>query len=132
MISNAAGTEKSLIIQIVVYILLCLISILGLVGGIGRKLVLVRVFFGMLVFHLAFSVAGGIFAIYRVFKDSSAYVQECTLGKEEDPAALKTCNSGASMLKGLMITVFIIFWIFEACERFSVFAGVDGKLIEDF
>ncbi|KAJ2913477.1 hypothetical protein MD484_g6947, partial [Candolleomyces efflorescens] len=110
-LKKSTGTEKSLIIQIVVYILLSLISFLGLVGGIGRKLICVRIYFGMLVFHLAFSVAAGIFAIYRVFKDSDNYISECLLGKENDPTALKTCQAGASLLKGLMVTVFIVFWI---------------------
>ncbi|KAF5325650.1 hypothetical protein D9611_000127 [Ephemerocybe angulata] len=112
-LKKSSGAEKSLIIQIVVYVLLCVISLLGLIGGIGRKLLLVRIYFGMLVFHLAFSVGGGIFAIYRVFKDSPNYITECLLGKESDPNAQKTCEQGASLLKGLMITVFILFWALE-------------------
>lgn len=88
----------------------------SLVGGIGRKLLLVRIYFGMLVFHLAFSLGGGIFAIYRVFKDSPNYMNECLLGKESDKEALKTCEAGAKVLKGLMITVFILFWALETCK----------------
>lgn len=112
-LKKSSGVERSMIIQIVVYILLCVISLLGLVGGIGRKLLLVRIYFGMLIFHLAFSVGGGIFAIYRVFKDSPNYIQECLLGKESEADALKTCQQGASLLKGLMVTVFILFWAIE-------------------
>ncbi|TEB37534.1 hypothetical protein FA13DRAFT_1726647 [Coprinellus micaceus] len=112
-LKKSAGAEKSMIIQIVVYILLAVISFLGLIGGIGRKLLCVRIYFGMLVFHLAFSVGGGIFAIWRVFQDSPNYIKECLLGKEADKDALKTCEAGASLLKGLMITVFILFWALE-------------------
>jgi len=119
-LKKSAGIEKSLIIQVVVYILLCLISLLGLVGGIGRKLVLVRIYFGMLVFHLAFSFGGGIFAIHRVFQDTPNYVKECVLGKETDPNAVKTCEAGASLLKGLMVVVFIAFWLVETWACFIV------------
>jgi hypothetical protein len=77
----------------------------------------------MLVFHLAFSFAAGIFAIYRVFKDSDNYISECLLGKENDPTALKTCQAGASLLKGLMVTVFIVFWILTTCE-FLLFSAM--------
>ena len=97
-------------------LLICIRTIYSLVGGIGRKLLCVRIYFGMLVFHLAFSVAAGIFAIYRVFKDSDNYISECLLGKENDPTALKTCQAGASLLKGLMVTVFIVFWMLTTCE----------------
>ncbi|KAG5726298.1 hypothetical protein E4T56_gene17424, partial [Termitomyces sp. T112] len=101
--------------SIAVYSLLAFVSILGLVGAIGRKLVLVRVYFFTLIAHLLFSLAIGIYAIYRIFKDSSSFIQDCLAAHPpttyENPQGL--CSDGLKIVKGVTVTVFIVFWLFE-------------------
>lgn len=106
------GSKTATIIQIVVYITLTLLSTFGLIGAIGRKLTLVRVYFGMLVAHLIFSMAGGMYAIHRNFKEAPKYIQECASGSA-NPALLKSCKDGATLVKGVMVGVFIVAWLVE-------------------
>lgn len=74
----------------------------------------------MLAVHTAFSVAGGTFAIYRVFRDSPNYVVECILGKETNAIALRTCHQGDVTLKALLFAVFVLFWLVELCTSISL------------
>ncbi|KAF9467275.1 hypothetical protein BDZ94DRAFT_1318710 [Collybia nuda] len=109
------GSKVSIAISITVYALLAFLSLLGLVGAIGRKISLIKMYFGMLVAHLVFSIGIGAFALHRVFSDSMGFYDECMLSQPasqvEDPS--KLCKDGAKILKGVSVTVFIIFWLFE-------------------
>lgn len=68
----------------------------------------------MLVVHLIFSMAGGMYAIHRNFKDAPKYIKECASGSE-NPALMKTCKDGATLVKGVMVGVFIVAWLVEIC-----------------
>jgi len=116
-LKRTAGSKVALVIQVVVYILLAIVSIFGLIGAIGRKLALIRLYFGMLVTHLIFSVVSGIFAIHRSFKDAPQYVAQCSSASEE-PGVVKACQDGANLWKGVMIGIFILAWLLEmwACS----------------
>jgi hypothetical protein len=116
-LKRSEGSKVSLILQVVIYILLAIVSIFGLVGAITRKLVFVRLYFGMLLTHLIFNLATGAFAIYRNFKDAPKYISECSSGSA-DSAVLKSCQDGAKLWKGVMIGVFILAWLIEiwACS----------------
>lgn len=132
-IKNSTGLEKSLGLQVAAFIVLTLVSLLGyvsrlfehqrppyslvsfsLIGGIGRKKVLVKVYFGLTVFQLAFGMGAGIYAIYRVFKDSRKYIDECLLPDAPDADKIAvTCKQGISLIKGLMVAAFIIAWLIQ-------------------
>jgi hypothetical protein len=116
-LKRSEGSKTSLVIQIVIYILLALVSVLGLVGAITRKLGFIRLYFGMLVTHLIFSIVSGVIAIHRNFKDSPQYISECSSGSEE-PAAIRTCQNAANLWKGVLIAIFIFAWLLEtwACS----------------
>jgi hypothetical protein len=106
------GSRVSAIIQTVVYLLLALVSIVGLVGAIIRKVALVRAFFGMLVAHLLFSIGTGIYAVFRSFKESRHYVKAC-INSSTSPTVIQTCHNGATLLKVISMVVFFLAWFFE-------------------
>lgn len=90
----------------------------SLVGAIGRKLSLVKLYFAMLLAHLLFSLGVGIYAIFRIFQDGPVFIDECvasnTASTDDDPA--KICADGLKVVKGVTVTVFILLWLFEICE----------------
>ncbi|KAF8160963.1 hypothetical protein B0H34DRAFT_839347 [Crassisporium funariophilum] len=106
------GSKTSMILQVVIYLLLSIVSIFGLVGAISRRLAFIRMYFGMLVTHLLFSMVTGIYAIHRNFKDAPKYISDCTSGSA-DPSVLQVCQNGASLLKGAMVGIFILAWLLE-------------------
>ena len=113
-IKNSTGLKTSLGLQVAAFIVLTLVSLLGLIGGIGRKKILVKVYFGLTVFQLAFGMGAGIYAIYRVFKDSHKYVEECLLPNAADADKIAvTCKQGISLIKGLMVAAFIVAWLIQ-------------------
>ncbi|TFK25506.1 hypothetical protein FA15DRAFT_668382 [Coprinopsis marcescibilis] len=129
-LKKSQGLEKSMALNVAAFIILSLVSLLGLIGGIARKLILVRIYFGLVIFQLAFSFAGGIYAIYRVFQDTSNFVKECELPGAENPEKVtESCNQAIKLIKGLMITAFILVWFLQvgAC----VVVHRYGKQLED-
>jgi hypothetical protein len=122
-----SGSKVSIAISIAVYALLAFVSLLGLVGAIGRKLSLIKIYFSILLVHLLFSLAIGIYAIWRVFKDGSVFMNDCivsnTAAAAENPQQL--CNDGLKLVKGLTVTFSIIFWLVElwGCVIVNSYAG---------
>ncbi|KAF8629264.1 hypothetical protein AX17_005843 [Amanita inopinata Kibby_2008] len=86
----------------------------SLIGAIGRKLGLIRLYFAILFVHLLFSLATGIFAIYRVFHDAPEYIEKC-VGDHGGSLASgsKVCRDGASITKGIVIGLFVLVWLVE-------------------
>jgi len=114
---GTTGNKVSLVIQIVIYILLAILSVIGLIGAISRKLAFVRSYFWMVFVHLLLSIGLGVYAIVHNFKDAPKYIDECVSGSE-DPSVLKSCEDGSKLFKGIMIAVFIFVWLLEiwACS----------------
>ncbi|KAG6862319.1 hypothetical protein C0995_016017 [Termitomyces sp. Mi166 len=85
----SAGSKVSLGITIAIYSLLALVSLLGL--------------------------AVGIYAIYRVFRDSGSFIRDCLA--EHPPTVYQDshglCSQGLKIVKGVTVTIFIVFWLFE-------------------
>jgi len=113
-LKSSKGIEKSMALQTAAFIILTLVSLLGLVGGFARKLILVRIYFGLVIFQLAFSVGAGIFAIFRIFKESPSYIQQCLEPDSSDAQIIeKNCKQSLGVVKGLMITAFIVAWLLQ-------------------
>ncbi|KAF8813652.1 hypothetical protein BYT27DRAFT_7220036 [Phlegmacium glaucopus] len=127
-LKRSEGSKTSLIIQVVIYVLLALVSIFGLVGAITRKLGFIRLYCGILITHLIFNIATGIFAIHRNFKDAPQYISECSSGSTE-PATLKSCRDGANLWKGVLIGIFILGWLLETWACSIVYSY--GKQLEE-
>jgi len=109
---HTEGSKVSLIIEVVVYGILALVSLLGLIGAIARKLGLVKFYFGMLIVHLLFSMGTGGYAIYRIFRDSPAYIDRC-IGHHGGTYASKVCHDGATVTKAVVIGLFVLLWLIE-------------------
>jgi len=121
------GSKASIAISITVYALLAFVSLLGLVGAIGRKLSLIKLYFSILVVHLMFSLAIGIYAIFRVFKDKRTFLNDCIASNTAAAAqnSQQLCNDGLKVIKGVTVTLFIIFWLIEiwGCVIVNSYAG---------
>lgn len=80
-----------------------------------KKRGLINLYFAILVGHLIFSFALGVYGMYRTFRDSPEYMRECQSGSE-DASVIKVCREGDMVMKGLVVAVSIIAWILEICE----------------
>jgi len=109
------GSKVSIAISIAVYGLLAFVSLLGLFGAIGRSISLIKLYFGVLLAHLFFSIGIGAYAIHRVFTDAVGFYDTCIVSEpatqEDDPG--KYCNEGVKLVKGITVTLFIVVWLFE-------------------
>jgi len=114
---DSTRNKVALIIEIVIYILLAILSVIGLIGAISRKLAFVRSYFWMVLLHLLLSIGLGVYAIVHNFKDAPKYIDEC-VSDSDDPTVLKACEDGSKLFKGVMIAVFIFVWLLEiwACS----------------
>jgi len=111
-IMHAHGSKVSLIIEVIVYGILGLVSLLGLIGAVSRKLGLIKFFFAMLLIHLIFSLGSGGFAIYRIFHDAPAYIDKC-ISHHGGKHASQVCHEGATITKVVVIGLFILLWLIE-------------------
>ncbi|KAF8230163.1 hypothetical protein L208DRAFT_1438542 [Tricholoma matsutake] len=109
------GKKVAIAISITVYALLAILSVLGFIGAIARRLHLIKIYFGMLLAHLIFSMGMGGFAIFRVFRESSLYFQDCLQSQaatlSDNPT--KICKDGVKIIKGVIIALFVVLWLFE-------------------
>ncbi|KAF9047314.1 hypothetical protein BJ165DRAFT_1526637 [Panaeolus papilionaceus] len=111
-LKHAGASKTAIIIQLIVYLLLALVSLLGIVGAITRKRSLIRLYFATLLTHLLFSLASGIYAIHRSFKDAPKYLSQCTSGST-DHHVIQVCKNGSTLLKAITVSVFIVAWLLE-------------------
>lgn len=126
------GNKIPLIIQIIVYGLLALLSVFGwvaislcfdleisiilnsLIGAIFKRRRLVTLYVAMLAVHLIFSIASGVYSIYQLFIDSKTTVDDCVNGST-DKDTIEGCQKGVTLIKALMIILFIVVWLIELC-----------------
>jgi len=107
-------------IQIAVYVILAVVSLLGLIGAIGKKRGLINLYFAILIGHLLFSFALGVYAMYRTFKDSPEYMHQCH-GGSEDASVIKVCREGDMLMKGIVVSVSLVAWLLEIWACVIVF-----------
>ncbi|KAK0455391.1 uncharacterized protein EV420DRAFT_565630 [Desarmillaria tabescens] len=100
------------VIQIVVYGLYAIISLGGLVGAVIKRIGLIKTFYFILIVHVMFSIASGSFSIYRYFKDAPDSVRSCVNGSQDD-LVVEGCEKGVSVMKGVLIGVFVFVWLME-------------------
>ncbi|KAJ3572399.1 hypothetical protein NP233_g3112 [Leucocoprinus birnbaumii] len=108
-------------IQVGLYIVLALVSLFGLIGAIMRKRSLINLYFAILVGHLLFSFALGVYGMYRVFKDSPEYMEKCQNDSSDDKVFMKICREGDLLVKGIVVGVSIIAWLLEIWACVIVF-----------
>jgi hypothetical protein len=78
----------------------------------------------MLLAHLIFSMGIGGFAIFRVFRHSSIYFQDCLQSHAASVSTnpTKICQDAVKIVKGVSVTVFVVLWLFEICALWRVFS----------
>lgn len=109
---RSPGNKLAYIIQIAVYALLAILSVLGIIGAIFKKRGLIRSYFVMLTVHVLFSIASGVFSLYRFFQDAPDEVNTC-INNSTDATVIKACQKGVSVMKGVLIAVFAFVWLIE-------------------
>ncbi|KAJ7124928.1 hypothetical protein C8R44DRAFT_126772 [Mycena epipterygia] len=107
-----AGNKLAYIIQIAVYALLAILSVFGIIGAIFKKRGLIRIYFAILTVHVLFSIASGVFSLYRFFQDAPDDVTKC-INNSTDEGVIKACDKGMSVMKGVLVAVFIFVWLIE-------------------
>jgi len=119
------GSKVSIALTIALYGLLAVFSFVGLIGAGARKLTLVKIYFGMIFAHLMFSLGVGIYALFRIFRDGHVFVDNCVAANATVTNATKVCYEGLRVIKGVSVTVFIVFWLLEiwGCVIVSNYAG---------
>jgi len=122
---NIKGSKVSAGITIAIYGLLALVSLVGLIGAIARKLALVKVYFAMLLAHLMFNLGVGIYALFRIFRDGHVFVDNCVAANPTVTNATKVCFEGLRVIKGVSVSLFIVFLLIEiwGCVIVSNYAG---------
>jgi hypothetical protein len=117
--------EIALWIHSSMFSLLGLLAVLGFIGCLIKSRGMVSSFAIALAIHLGFSVASGIFTIYTVFRQShQESIDKCVNGSS-DEAVLESCKSSVSIMKGLMIAIYIITWLIQLYAYFVVERYVD-------
>lgn len=122
--------EIALYIHSGIFTLLGVLGMFGFVGSLVKSRSMVFAFSVGLTVHLGLSIGSGVFTIYSVFKESSgAAVQACMdentklasngggLGVEE---ASRICRTGMSIVKGVIVAIYIIAWLIELYAYFIV------------
>ncbi|KAJ6558554.1 hypothetical protein DFH09DRAFT_1163173 [Mycena vulgaris] len=112
--NRSTGNKLAYIIQIIVYGLLAILSIFGIIGAILKKRGLIRAYFAILAVHVLFSIASGVFSLYRFFQDGPDDVNKCIdSSNSTDDVVIKACQTGMSVMKGVLVAVFIFVWLME-------------------
>jgi len=111
--STMQGDKASIAITITIYLLLAIVSAIGLVGSVGRKPLLVKIYLVALIVHFLLSFALGIYALFRVFKDGPSFISHCIDANHDVGNADVVCAEGLKVVKAISVTLFIVVWLFE-------------------
>jgi len=106
------------------FTILALVSVFGFIGAIIKNRRMISSFAVALAIHLGFSIASGIFALYSLFKqDSSNAIAQCLSASTD--ATADGCKTGVSVMKGLMVAIYVVTWMIQLYFYFIVERYVD-------
>lgn len=135
---SQAPVEKSdliaLYIQTIMYALLGVVGAFGFVGALIRNYRMVSSFAVVLAVHLGFSIASGIFSIYAMFtRDASPAVAQCLVNASVQGVEVTQtdCQNGITVMKGVMVAVYVITWLIQLYAYFIVERYADQLEEED-
>jgi len=117
---NFAGSKLALVIQVICYLLLALVSLIGLIGAFARRLICIRAFFVILILHLLASIGTGIYTIRLTFLASPDYIDEC-MSSSEDPDTIKGCQKSVTLVKVFVVAVYIGAWVIQTWASVVVY-----------
>lgn len=135
---SQAPVEKSdliaLYIQTIMYALLGVVGAFGFVGALIRNYRMISNFAIVLAVHLGFSIASGIFSIYAMFtRDASTAVAQCLVNASVQGVEVTQtdCQNGITVMKGVMVAVYVITWLIQLYAYFIVERYADQLEEED-
>jgi uncharacterized protein with PQ loop repeat len=135
---SQAPVEKSdliaLYIQTIMYAILGIVGAFGFVGALIRNYRMVSNFAIVLAVHLGFSIASGIFSIYAMFtRDASTAVAQCLVNASVQGVEVTQtdCQNGITVMKGVMVAVYVITWLIQLYAYFIVERYADQLEEED-
>lgn len=109
----ALNDEVALFMHSSIFTLLGLLAVLGFAGSLLKQRSLVTAFSVGLAIHLGLSVISGIFTLYAVFRQvPQEAIDRCIAGSSDDETK-RVCNTGSFIVKGLLVAIYIISWLFE-------------------
>jgi hypothetical protein len=113
--------EIALWIHSGMFTILGALAVLGFIGALIKSRSMVSSFAIALAIHLGFSIASGIFRLYTLFKQSpQEALANCLNEAAEDSEASSTCQNGLAIMKGVMVTIYIITWLIQLYAYFVV------------
>jgi hypothetical protein len=110
-------------IQTIMYSILGIVGAFGFVGVLIKNIRMISGFAFVLALHLGFSVASGIFSIYAMFtQDPTTAVIQCIGNATASgvDVTLQDCQNGITVMKGVMVAVYIITWLLQLYAYFVV------------
>lgn len=113
-----------------IFSLLALLGLFGFVGSLARSRWMTIAFSVGIAIHLALSIASGIFTIVTVFKEpAQAAIEACLEGTKGDEEAVRVCKTGAGIVKGLIVAIYVVAWLIELCEwAFPIIIFFEGEM----
>lgn len=69
--------------------------------------------------HLGLSVACGIYALVMLFKQKTQIAIENCMSSGTEGITLDTCNRSISIMKGVMIGIYVLTWLIQLCRFYS-------------
>jgi hypothetical protein len=127
------GSRASNIIQVVSYLLLAIVSIIGLIGAITRRIGCVKAFLVVLILHLFASIGTGAYAMLLTFRESPRFLSDCEGSSQDpsqdptvaptaqDPTLVQNCKQAITILKVFVIMVYIGAWLVQIWASVVVF-----------
>lgn len=112
--------EVALYIHAGIFTLLGLLGIFGFAGSLIRSQGLVYSFSVGLAVHLGLSIGSGVFTIYSIYKENTAdSITTCLAGKT-DADSIQACKTGMSIVKGVIVAIYVVAWLIELYAYFIV------------
>lgn len=105
--------EVALFMHASIFSLLGFLAIFGFAGSLLKHRRMVVAFSVGLAIHLGLSVISGIFTLYAVFRQSPAAAIERCINGATDAETKEVCQTGSVIVKGLLVAIYIVSWMFE-------------------
>jgi len=105
--------EISLYIHAAMFSILAIMGAFGLFGATSKQTGLVSLFGSMLAFHLGFSIVGGIYTMYTLFRRNSDELLASCIKGSTDQHIIDGCHNGLKILKIITVVAYCVSWLVE-------------------
>jgi hypothetical protein len=78
----------------------------------------------MLALHFVFSIISGTFTLYALFHNDWQTALESCINESNDELTKEFCGEGHSVVKGIIVSIFIVIWLLELCAIFNLISTV--------